>query len=762
MKDRILFLFVLNFLVCTGSAQVSGRLLDQDNEPIPFVNIKIVENNIGTISTENGRFNVDPASNTSIKLQFSSLGFQEVVIPVDYDGNPVELSDVVMKEDLLGLNEVVVTGTMKETFVKASPIKVEVIRADRMLKNLPVTNLMQGMKMINGVQEVVACGVCMTNSISINGLPGNYSAVLMDGTPIYGSLASTYGLNGIPIQMIERIEVIKGPSSTLYGSEAIAGVLNIITKNPEFEPLMSIDLQGSSHGEVFGNISASNSIGKWKALSGINVAYMDNFIDENEDGYGDIAGMDRLSLFSKWSLQRKNFKKFTIASKLYYEDRRNGIAEYFKNRSYRTLRGSDKVYGESIYTLRSELFGTYELPTKAHLKVDYSFSWQDQNSYYGSDLYTAKQGIAFANFIWQITKKRHSLTTGLTNRAQFYDDNTVATDPLFGNDQELQYIPGVFIEDELNINSRMLLLVGMRVDHYNRHGFIPAPRIGLKYELNEWTRMRLSAGTGFKVVNLFTEDHAFITGQRVVEIREELDPERSWNLSSNFNHTHTWFGASGNLDVDLYYTRFLNKIAPNYDIPGKIIYSNSADWAQSYGIAATFSQQFSIPLTYNIGLNVNRAEIHSMDENGQTELESLQFAPLWSGLVSVNYRFGRFKLDVSYAVNATGPMRLPEVYDLDPAGLPALRPRPTISRPFAIHNIQFTKQFRKIKRIECYGGIQNLFNFTQNYSPLTGLRDPNAAPGFSLFFDTSYAYAPLHGRELFFGIRLRIEEKMKN
>lgn len=754
--------FVLCLAILTGFSQVSGRLFDQDNAPIPFVNIQILESDIGTISNEKGQFRIEPSKQGSIKIKFSSLGFQDVIITVEYLGMPLEFGDVVMKEDLLGLNEVVITGTMKETFVKASPIKVEVISSDRMLKNLPITNLMQGLKMINGVQEVVACGVCMTNSISINGLPGNYSAVLMDGTPIYGSLASTYGLNGIPIQMIERIEVIKGPSSTLYGSEAIAGVLNIITKNPEYEPLMNIDIMGSSHGEVFGNVSVSNRIGKWKALSGINVAYMENFIDENEDGFGDIAGMDRVSLFSKWSLQRENFKKFTIASKLYYEDRRNGVAEYFKNRSYRTLRGSDAVYGESIYTLRSELFGTYELPTKAHLKVDYSFSWHDQNSYYGSDLYTAKQGIAFSNFIWQFSKKRHSLTTGFTNRVQFYDDNTIATDPLFGNDQELQYIPGVFIEDELKVNTRILLLAGMRIDHYNRYGFIPAPRVGVKYELNEWTRMRLSAGTGFKIVNLFTEDHAFITGQRVVEIREELDPERSWNLSCNFNHTHAWFGTSGNLDVDVYYTRFLNKIAPNYDIPGKIIYSNSADWAQSYGIAATFSQQFSIPLTYNIGLNLNRAELKSIDENGQTELESLQFAPLWSGLVSVNYRLKRLKLDLSYSANATGPMRLPEVFDLDPSGVPVLNSRPTVSRPFAIHNVQFTKQFQKMKRFECYGGIQNLLNYTQSYSPLVGLRDPNASPGFSQFFDTSYAYAPLHGREFFLGIRLEIERKTKN
>ena len=759
MKQIVVFSLALICSVKLSYSQVSGRVVSDNGNPIPYVHALVIGSSVGVISDFTGRFLIDSLPMGASRIKLSSLGYQDKIINVNAAEQPFHFGDLQLKEDLLGLNEIVVTGTMKETFVKASPIKVEVISSDRMLKNIPVTNLMQGLKMINGVQEVVACGVCMTNSISINGLPGNYSAVLMDGTPIYGSLASTYGLNGIPIQMIDRIEVVKGPSSTLYGSEAIAGVLNIITKDPEFEPLVNIDLMGSSHGEGFGNISFSNQVGSWKVLSGLNLSHMNSFIDDNGDGFGDIAGLDRASLFSKWSMKRKDYRKFTIASKLYYEDRRNGVENYFKNRAYRNLRGSNEVYGESIYTLRAELFGIYELPTSANLKVDYSFSWRDQDSFYGSDRYSAKQGIVFSNFIWQFTKKKHSITAGVTNRVQFYDDNTVATDELSGNSEVLQYIPGVFLEDELKVSSRVLLLAGVRVDHYKRHGLIPAPRFGAKYKLNEWTNVRFSAGTGFKIVNLFTEDHAFITGQRVVEIQEELNPERSWNVSSNFNHTHAWFGTSGSLDFDVYYTRFTNKIAPNYDSPGKIIYSNSADWAQSYGVVASFSQQFSFPLTYNIGLNFNRSELKSLSENGEESFQALQFAPLWSGVLSVNYRLKRWKLDISYSSNITGPMSLPEVFELDESGLPQNDSRPIISNPFFIHNLQFTKQFRGVKRFEFYGGIQNLFDFAQSYSPLVGFRDPNSNPGFSPFFDTSYAYAPLHGREVFFGIRLKIDRK---
>ena len=179
-----------------------------------------------------------------------------------------------------------VTGTMQPTFVSASPVKIDVVTAKHLNTYIPgaATSVVEGMSLINGVQEVVACGVCFTNSISINGLPGPYTAVLMDGSPIYGNLASVYGLNGIPSMIIDRFEVIKGPSSTLYGSEAVAGVINIITKDPENQPVFSADVMGTSHSESFGNFSVAPSIGKSNGFLGLNYAYINDFDDENNDG----------------------------------------------------------------------------------------------------------------------------------------------------------------------------------------------------------------------------------------------------------------------------------------------------------------------------------------------------------------------------------------------------------------------------------------------------------------------------------------------
>jgi len=755
----LLLLLILVIPCDVWSRSVSGVIHDANGAPIPFANVQWEGSSIGGATDEQGNFYIDEVPAEQGVMLFSSLGHQRFKRQVPAGEHDLDLGTLVMQDDMLGLDEVVITGTMRETFVKASPIKVEVITAERLQNNLPAVNLMDGLLLVNGVQEVTSCGVCFTNSISINGLPGPYTAVLMDGTPMYGNLASVYGLNGIPTQMIDRFEVVKGPSSTLYGSEAIAGVINIITKDPGDEPTLAFDLMGTSHQEAFGNVALASRSGKWKAFSGINFTYMDRYEDNNGDGFGDMIGMDRLSLFTKWNLDRPEHRKLSIAAKLYAEDRRNGVEEFFTDRNYRSMRGSDSLYGESIYTLRGEIFGTYDLPTAEDVRVDYSMSWHDQDSYYGADHYLAKQGILFSNLVWNKRKKKHLLMAGWTNRYQFYDDNTVATNEDLSNHPERQYIPGIFAETEWAGNAMWTLLGGMRLDYYSGHGIIPSPRASVKYSPSQWTTLRTSAGTGFKIVNLFTEDHAFITGQRAVEIEERLDPERSWNVSANFNHIHALWNSSGMLDIDVYYTRFGNKIVADYDVPGKIIYSNANGFAESYGMAMTFNQQFAFPLAYNLGINLNRASTTSL-ENGAPSTNLIPYAPQWSGVLTINYNLSKIRLNFAYTANATGPMALPKVFDLDQNGEQLGAPRPIRSQAFFIQNIQITKKFKQ-NSMEVYGGVQNFLNYRQQESPLIGYNDPNYQPGFSPFFDTSYAYASLHGREVFIGLRVDLMSSSK-
>ncbi len=237
------------------------------------------------------------------------------------------------------LDEIVVTGTMKPTFVSSSPVKIDVVTSEQFDLYLPsaASSIIESVQLVNGVQEVIDCGVCYTNSISVNGLPGSYTAILMDGTPIYGSLASVYGLNGIPNMIIDRFEVIKGPNSTLYGSDAVAGVINVITKNPSEQPMFSADVMTTTMEEVFANIAFAPELGKSNGYIGLNLNYVNNYQDINDDGFGDGVNTDVISLFSKFNIYRPSDKIFTIAAKYYYEDRRNGVEDFCERPGLQTI-----------------------------------------------------------------------------------------------------------------------------------------------------------------------------------------------------------------------------------------------------------------------------------------------------------------------------------------------------------------------------------------------------------------------------------------
>ncbi len=210
-------------------------------------------------------------------------------------------------------------------------------------------------------------------------------------------------------------------------------------------------------------------------------------------------------------------------------------------------------------------------------------------------------------------------------------------------------------------------------------------------------------------------------------------------------------GASqGTIDVDGYYTYFSNKIIPDYDTPNQIIYKNTAGNAITRGVSFSLTQEFTFPLSVNIGGNFQRVTENEQNGQGEWETTDIPFAPKWGGVLTTNYQVKKWKMSFAYTLKVTGSMALPEVFDLDESGEPLAVPRPTTSHPFSLHNIQVNKTLKHSFGV--YAGIQNIFDYVQPYSPLTGHNDPSANPGFGASFDTSYAFAPIHGREIYLGV----------
>ena len=654
------------------------------------------------------------------------------------------------------LDEIVISGTLKPVLRIESPVPVE-IYSQAFLKKNPTPSIFDALQNVNGVRPQLNCNVCNTGDIHINGLEGPYTLVLIDGMPIVSGLSTVYGLSGIPNSLIQQVEIIKGPASSLYGSEAVGGLINVITKLPEYAPRLSVDVFGTTWGEVNFDLGLKNDFGKATALLGMNYYNYSNPRDENEDNFTDVTLQDRISIFNKWDFKRKENRSASVAARFFYEDRWGGEMQW--NPSHR---GGTDVYGESIYTARYELLGNYQLPISEKVRFNFSYTDHDQNSVYGDVRYMARQRIGFGQYTWDKKLGNHDLLLGAAVRYNYYDDNTTATSIGNTNDPEEIVIPSVFVQDEYKFNDRHTLLAGARYDYDERHGNIFTPRLAYRLELSENDIIRLNTGTGFRVANIFTEDHAALTGAREVVIAEKLDPERSYNVNLNYlKKIYTKESTILTVEASGWYTYFTNAILPDYDTdPNQIIYATLNGNAISKGVGLNMDAHFSNRFKAILGFTFQDV---TKTENGETTQQML--TEKFSGTWALTYRIFKYNLAIDYTGNLFGPMRLPLLGDLDP--------RPEYSPTWSVQNIQFT--YDGIKNMEVYGGIKNLLDWTPAKSApflIARANDPFdkevvfdnsgkvvATPTnpYALTFDPNYVYAPNQGIRGFFGIRYALQ-----
>ncbi|WP_108866329.1 TonB-dependent receptor [Aquimarina aquimarini] len=752
---KYIYLIGIIFIFNTGLAQngILKGLVYDDNGLLPFANIFIEGTNLGSSSNEQGAFEINNIPIGTYKITASFTGYNSIKKKFTIKEGDNQIRFVLTQGS--SLDEVVVSGTLKPVKRSESPVPVEIFTPAFFKKN-PTPSLFEALQNINGVRPQLNCSICNTGDIHINGLEGPYTLVMIDGMPIVSGLSTVYGLSGIPNSLIERIEVVKGPASSLYGSEAVGGLINIITKKPDNAPQISTDVFASGWGETNIDFGFKANVGSATALVGANYFLYDQIIDNNEDGFTDLTLQDRISVFNKWNFKRKSGKNFTLAGRFYYEDRWGGENEWDK-----TYRGSDQVYGESIYTNRYELLGNYELPIKESVALSFSYTNHDQNSYYGDVSYQAEQRIGFTQLTWDKRVKSHDLLAGIAYRYQYYDDNTPATAISTTNAPEEKNVPGVFLQDEITITPKQKLLLGTRFDYDDDHGTIFTPRVAYKWSINPNNIVRVNAGTGFRVVNLFTEDHAALTGSRDVIVEEDLNPEESYNI--NINYVKKIFLDNGSfigLDASAWYTHFSNAILPDYETdPQEIRYSNLDGYAVSKGVSLNSNVNFSNGLKLMAGisaLNVSRTE------NGVRSRQELTESI--TGTWGVTYKIQPLRLTIDYTGNLYGPMRLPTLGPNDP--------RRKNSPWWSIQNIQFTHASKN--NLEIYGGIKNLLNWTPNKGNpflISRAEDPfdnnvqfdqngdvlvTPDNPYGLTFDSTYIYGPNQGMRAFLGVRYNL------
>lgn len=740
--NKLLVFLALLFPWALSAQTLKGKVTDNNNNPLSGASVYWLDTAIGTTSNDQGAFEIQLVSEAEKKLIVSFTGYQSDTIIIK-DQNFIE----VKLHDAKVLNEVVVKSERPGTYISSlNPIKTEVITKTELTK-AACCDLAGCFETQGTVQAVTTNVVTNSKELRILGLSGIYNQVLLDGMPLIQGLSYTYGISSIPGTLVDNIYVSKGANSVLQGYESISGQINVETKEPDNTDKLLLNVYTNNFMEKQFNANYAIKKSKWSDLLAFHTTQPANRVDRDHDTFLDVPLLTRYMIFNKWKYG--NDRDWGWSSRIgvrYVNEQRIGGQTFF---NVENDKGTTNAYGQTVNIQQPELWTktSYRFNDNQKLSFIASSFYQDQNSYFGTTKYAATQTNAYANLQYELFyNEKHLLKTGISYRHLNLNENIGFTaNPLnrtyAGDYEKKENIPGVFAENTFNwADDKLVWITGLRLDHHNQFGYYLTPRTLLKYDIHDGSTIRASVGTGWRTINLLSENNNLLASSRNIIFSEQLKPERAVNYGLNFTQKFDNKNVEGYATIDFYRTQFQNQIFPDYDTdPTKAIIANFTGTSISNGfqaeVYAKFFSRFEVKSAYNF-LDVYRMV------NGQKVV--LPFNPKDKVLSTLSYKPLTNKWHVDINIHWYGKQRLPNT-----SNNPVEFQRPDQSQPYAVFNAQFTKNW---KRIEVYAGLENIFDFRQK-QPIIGWQNP-----FSAYFDTSSVWGPTRGREIYVGIRFKLTQ----
>ena len=749
MKYSVLSILIiqLTFNLCYSQGVINGKI-HSPNGPVIYVNIGLKGYNIGAYTDENGSFQIQDIPAGDQVILVSAVGFKSVERNVKiYDNATVNL-DLELETSFEELEEVVITGTRTETKKKDSPVIVGVI--DRQsLENVQANTLADGLNFQTGLRMETDCQTCGYSQLRMNGLGGAYSQIRIDGRPIFSALMGLYGLEQIPVNTIERIEVVRGGGSAIYGSNAVAGTVNVITKEPT-KDYLNIDLVGGLiDGQSFESLIGA-SVSKTYDKAGITLHATRNTrdaFDANGDGYSELPKLEGINFGLNTFFKVGKYSVIGANINSIYEYRRGGNrieepahkADQSEERHHNILFGGLN-FKSSLPNINSSMniYLAGQNTTRKH------YTGIDQADAYGNTL-----GQTFMGGLqYNLYAGKHTFTAGAEYLRDFINDEIDLYDYLI--DQTTDQL-GVFLQDDWKISSKFGLLAGLRMDKHNLVEYpVFNPRFNLIYKPWDFTQIRGSYSTGFRAPQAFDTDlHIAFAGGGVsiIQLDPDLKEETSNSYSFSFNydrpsekfiygftmegfHTklHDAFvleenGTDDNGNMILLKKNGGGSTVQGLNIEGRLNYNNYLELS----LGATFQNSlYDEPVQWSAEIEGTRQYLRTPNDYGYY---SLDIKPTT-------------QLNISLSAVYTGSMLVPHF-----GGAPAAPMDQVItSDRFLDQNVKISYDFKlpSIKQsLQLFGGVKNIFNSYQNDFDIGRYRDSN------------FVYGPARPRSVFFGLKLR-------
>ncbi|MDR1847824.1 MAG: TonB-dependent receptor [Bacteroidales bacterium] len=737
-------------------ASIEGHVFDeQTKEPIAFANILVKGMQKGTTSDLDGNFilrNLQPATYI---LKVSFVGYETIEKEVVVSAGKTTHAHIELKTANTLLNPVVVSANRNEINRKEAPTIVNVL-SDKAFEASNAHDLSQALPFQTGVRVEYNCQNCGFPQVRINGLEGPYTQLLIDSRAVMSSLAGVYGLEQIPVNMIDRIEVVKGGSSALFGSNAIAGTINIITKEPVSNTFsISTNLESLNGSATSSNINANAAFIRKDKRFG--ASFYQTFrkrtpFDYDKDGFSELGMLDARSFGTKTFFKMNNLNKLTLEYHTTEEERRGGnafeqpahqadICEMTNHKihtaslthDYITLNGLNhySVYSSVQYIDRNSYYGSYK----------------DPNAYGKSDDLTLLFGVQGSNKFAKLLFLPATLTYGAEFNANTLNDKVLGYN--ISMHQSTQ-TGGIFLQSEWT-SSHFNFLIGGRLDKHNLiNDLIFSPRMNILYKPSDNMQFRASYGAGYRPPQAFDEDlHVTQVGGLSLRthLAQGLRPEysHSLNLSADLYHSFSR-NIEANLLLEGFYTELQDVFALrviDYDTINSTMVQEryNASGARVAGISLTAKIAYKTFNTLSIGYThqnnrYRKTEFWSSDETVQGTDKMLR-TPDNYGFISLNYQ-PVTPLELNITGTYTGSMTVPHY-----AGYIASDCLEQTPDFYDINlSTSYTFNIYRDISLKLTLGIKNMFNaFQQDFDK-------------GIDRDAGYIYGPMQPRTLFIAAKI--------
>ena len=783
MKYILLAFFVFVGVQMNAQKQTDAHIIGHVEccgEHIPFVNIMIKNTTIGTSTDETGHFQLINMPEGDYILIAHALGYksseEEVTI---VRGKTIEIKFELL-QDVMGLEEVVITGDRNEKNRKESAVVVNTLTPKTLESNNSVT-ISEGLNFCSGLRVENNCQNCGFNQLRMNGMEGPYSQVLINSRAIFSGLAGVYGLELIPANMIERVEIVRGGGSALYGSNAIAGTVNMILKDPitnsyEFGTNTGfvgtgINNSGKPALDLSVNLNASLISSDSKTGMSVYGFHRDKEpFDANNDGFSEQSAAQNTTIGTRI------FHRFSTRSKI--------TLDYFNiNEERRGGSDFEKPYHVTALTEAVE----HSINTAA-INYDLFVREQDQiavfasaqhilrDSYYGANYslsdYGKTKDLSYSvGAQYTMRQGKSNLVAGIESTGSFLNDQKPSYAD-YGNavieDGEIVHVPftqstiianqrlvtsGTFAQYERKLN-RFRVSLGARFDNYvvtnledanqKKDGQVFSPRANVLFDITEYLQLRVNYSQGFRAPQVFDEDlHIETSGSRQVIHRNDpnLHQETSHSVSSSLDFKKNFGKINISFLTEGFYTILNNPFVNEYGVPdeyGVVVYTrvNADEGAIVKGINFELSVFPGTQIVLRSGFTLQQSVYEEVQEFDEKRFFR---TPDNYGFFTLDYNPIK-DFTASATGTYTGEMLVPYF------GTTLLNPEIGELRVSeAFFDLGFKAQYNiKLNgaKLQIFAGIKNIFNSYQKDFD-TGIdRDP------------AYIYGPISPRTVYFGIKI--------